>query len=68
MKTPNKETFDIKYFLKKDRWFIFAWWKWYENMEWKDVVVWDYQYVGTEEEWMKVLKEYGYKEWDDLMK
>ena len=48
-----------KYFIKKNCWFLVAWWIGYK---WKEVH-WDYKYVRSREEWEKLLNDLKKSEW-----
>ncbi len=56
MKKPNENTYEITYFLKQSYPWTVAWWKWYEKIEWKECVVWDYQ-VCSKKKWIEILKD-----------
>ena len=56
MKKPNENTYEITYFLKNSYPWLVAWWKWYEKIEWKEYVVWDYQ-VCSKKKWIEILKD-----------
>lgn len=48
---PDKDTTDVKYFLRKKPSGIVAWW--IGQKDWHQV--WDYDYVSNQTEWNKLL-------------
>jgi len=50
-----------KYFIKKNCWFLVAWWIGYK---WKELH-WDYEFVRNREEWEKLLNDLKKSEWKD---